>query len=84
MKIELYTRVALKVDFPEHGLKKGDTAYVIEHYSMPEGEEDGYSLEGFGIPIPGVTVEVKESQICPVTQKQETEPYGDLYQIRLS
>jgi hypothetical protein len=63
MTIELYTQVALTVDLPRHGLKKGDIAYVIEHYAMPEGTEDGYSLEGFGIPIEGITVEVRESQI---------------------
>ena len=39
---------------------------VIEHYPMPEGQEDGYSLEGFDIPIPGITVEVRESQIQPL------------------
>jgi hypothetical protein len=64
--IELYTEVALSQDLPEYGLKKGDTAMVIEHYPMPKGQEDGYSLEGFGIPIAGVTVEVRESQIQPI------------------
>jgi hypothetical protein len=38
---------------------------VIEHYPMPEGQEDGYSLEGFDIPISGITLEVKSSQIQP-------------------
>ena len=66
MKIELYKPVALTEDLPEHGLKKGDTAIAIEHYPMPEGEEDGYSLEGFGVEIEGVTVEVRESQIEPI------------------
>jgi len=47
--IKLYTEVALTQDLPEYGLKKGDTAIVIEHYPMPEGQEDGYSLEGFDI-----------------------------------
>ena len=64
--IKLYTEVALTQDLPEYRLKKGDTAIVIEHYPMPEGQEDGYSLEGFGIPILGVTVEVRESQIQPL------------------
>jgi hypothetical protein len=64
--IKLYTEVALTQDLPEYGLKKGDTAIVIEHYPMPEGQEDGYSLEGFDIPILGVTVEVRESQIQPL------------------
>ena len=66
MAIELYTQVALKEDLSEYGLKKGDVAMVIEHYPMPEGTEDGYSLEGFGVPIEGITVEVRESQIEPV------------------
>jgi len=64
--IKLYTEVALTQDLPEYRLKKGDTAMVIEHYPLPEGQEDGYSLEGFGIPIPCVTVEVRESQIQPL------------------
>jgi hypothetical protein len=64
--IELYTEVALTQYLPKYGLKKGDTAMFIEYYPMPKGQEDGYSLEGFGIPISGVTVEVRESQIKPL------------------
>jgi hypothetical protein len=60
-----YTQIALTEDLPNYGLKKGDTAMVIEHYPMPEGQEDGYSLEGFDIPISGITLEVKSSQIQP-------------------
>jgi hypothetical protein len=44
--IKLYTEVALTQDLPEYGLKKGDIAIVIEHYPMPECQEDGYSLQG--------------------------------------
>jgi len=36
---------------------------------MPEGEEDGYSLEGFEASIPGITLEVRESQISSVPSK---------------
>ncbi len=61
--IELYNWVTLVEDLPKFGLKAGDRAIVIEHYRMPEGQEDGYSLEGFGIEIPGITVEVRASQI---------------------
>ncbi len=39
---------------------------ISKHYPIPEGEEDGYSLEGFDIPIPCITVEVRESQIQPL------------------
>ncbi len=70
MTIKLYQLVALTVDLPQLGLKKGDTAYVIEHYPMSEGQEDGYSLEGFDIPIEGITVEVRESQIRPLNDKE--------------
>lgn len=61
--IKLYTQIALTEDIPAYALKKGDTAMVIEHYPMPDGQEDGYSLEGFDIPILGITLEVKASQI---------------------
>lgn len=38
---------------------------------MPEGEEDGYSLEGFD--LPHVTIEVSSSQIIPIAQWQQEE-----------
>ncbi len=43
----LFSQVALVQDLPEHNLKRGDIATIVEYYPMPEGEEDGYSLEGF-------------------------------------
>jgi chitinase len=70
MTIKLYQLVALTIDLPQFGLKKGETAYVIEHYPMSESQEDGYSLEGFDIPIEGITVEVRESQIRPLSEKE--------------
>jgi hypothetical protein len=50
-------------------------ATIVEYYPMPEGEENGYSLEGFD--IPQITVEVGESQIEAVSKtnndgKEET------------
>ena len=64
MKFQLFTQVALRQDIPKHGLKKGTVATVVEHYPMPEGQEDGYSLEGL---LPKDTVEVRESQIEAIT-----------------
>ncbi|MFB2922414.1 DUF4926 domain-containing protein [Aerosakkonema funiforme] len=64
MQFNLFTQVALREDIPKYGLKKGDIATIVEHYPMPEGEEDGYSLEGFDVET--ITVEVAESQIEPV------------------
>ena len=62
----LFSQVALDEDIPELHLKLGDVATVVEHYPMPDGEEDGYSLEGFD--VPNVTVEVAASQIVPLNQ----------------
>ena len=60
----------MREDIPKYNLKKGATAIIVEHYQMPEGEEDGYSLEGFN--VEAITVEVAESQIeaikAPVLQ----------------
>ncbi|ASC71680.1 hypothetical protein XM38_026340 [Halomicronema hongdechloris C2206] len=64
----LFTQVALTEDLPEHHLKRGDMATIVEHYPMPTGEEDGYSLEGFD--VPNITVEVSASQIMPIKQWQ--------------
>ena len=73
MKVQypLFTQVALAEDLPEHHLKRGDIATIFEHYPMFEGEEDGYSLEGFN--VPHITVEVAASQIIPVSQWQQEE-----------
>lgn len=60
MKFPLFSQVALKEDIPEYSLKKGSIGIIVEYYSMPEGTEDGYSLEGL---IPFDTVEVAESKI---------------------
>ncbi|NMF82750.1 DUF4926 domain-containing protein [Nodosilinea sp. P-1105] len=67
----LFSQVALAEDLPEHYLKRGDIATVVEHYPMPDNEDDGYSLEGFG--VPNVTVEVSASQIVSVSQWQQKE-----------
>ena len=46
MKMDLFERVALRVDLPEHGLRKGDVATIVEH--LPGKDcEDGYALEVF-------------------------------------
>lgn len=46
MAIELFKRVALRIDLPEHGLRKGDIATIVEN--LPGKDcEDGYALEVF-------------------------------------
>lgn len=67
----LFFQVALAEDLPKHCLKRGDVATVVEHYSMPDDQEDGYSLRGFD--VAGVTVEVAASQIVSIGQWQQEE-----------
>ncbi|MDZ8139860.1 MAG: DUF4926 domain-containing protein [Nostoc sp. DedQUE04] len=71
VKYPLFSQVALTQDLPEYNLKRGNVATIVEHYHMPEGEEDGYSLEGFD--LPHVTIEVPASQIIPIAQWQQEE-----------
>jgi Domain of unknown function (DUF4926) len=71
VKYPLFSQVALAQDLPEYNLKRGNVATIVEHYPMPEGEEDGYSLEGFN--LPNVTIEVAASQIIPIAQWQQEE-----------
>ncbi|NER01006.1 MAG: DUF4926 domain-containing protein [Cyanothece sp. SIO2G6] len=65
----LFSQVVLAEDIPEHHLKRGDRATVVEYYAMPDDEEDGYSLEGFD--VPNITVEVAASQIMSPQQWQQ-------------
>jgi hypothetical protein len=46
MKFQLFTRVALKANFPQYQLCRGDIATIVEHHPVKNGE-DGYSLEVF-------------------------------------
>ena len=67
MKLELFKRVALRIDISEHRLRKGDTATIVEHLPGKNGE-DGYALEVFnaiGDTIAVITV--PESAVEPLT-----------------
>ena len=66
MTFSLFSQVQLTEDIPQFGLKKGSIGTIVEHYSMPEGKEDGYSIEGL---IYQDTVEVTESQIAIITRE---------------
>ncbi|MFN4218373.1 MAG: DUF4926 domain-containing protein [Candidatus Bipolaricaulia bacterium] len=77
MKPELYQRVALARDLPEHGLQKGDVAVIVEHLpATPESRgEEGYALEVFNalgetiavVMVPASAVEpLKEDEILHV------------------
>lgn len=48
MKFALHSRVALAVDIPAEGIRRGDVATVVEHHASPAtGVEPGYSVEVF-------------------------------------
>jgi len=73
--IELYQRVSLNKDFPEHNLKKGDIAILIDKVPHPSGGEEGCVLEIFNavgesinvIIVPKTAVEVlREDEILSV------------------
>ena len=76
MKYELFSRVALKTHLPEHRLRSGDVATVVEYHPGRPGQEPGYSLEVFNAVGETVAVvTVRESQIEPLTS-------GDLLHVR--
>lgn len=47
MALELYQEVALTRDMPEHQLRAGDIATLIDFISHPAGGEEGCVLEVF-------------------------------------
>ena len=64
MKPELYGRVALRRDFNEHSLKKGDVALLIDRVPHPSNGESGVVLEVFNAVGESLSVvAVKESEI---------------------
>jgi hypothetical protein len=64
VKFELYSQVALAADLPQHQLRRGDVATIVEYYEAPEGKEPGYELEVFNALGDTVAVvSVAESQI---------------------
>ena len=67
MRLDLFKRVALRIDFPEQGLRMGDVATIVEYLPGKNGE-DGYALELFnavGETIAIITV--PESAVEPLT-----------------
>jgi hypothetical protein len=63
VKLPLYQRVSLRRDLPEHGLKKGDVAVLIDYVPHPGDGEEGCVLEVFnalGDSIAVVTAKASE------------------------
>jgi hypothetical protein len=74
MKFELYKDVALTLDLPEEGLKRGDIVKLVEHH-VARDRENGYSAEVFNavgdtlavITIPESALEpLREDEVCCV------------------
>jgi hypothetical protein len=64
MGYQLFTKVALKVDVPNHRLRKGDVATIVEAHPGVSGQETGYSLEVFNaVGETLAVVTLRESQI---------------------
>jgi hypothetical protein len=70
MAFELFSRVALRTDVDEYGLRRGDIATIVDHHPVREGE-DGYSLEVFNALGETIAVVVvSESQISPMARNE--------------
>ena len=70
MNIELYQEITLTRDFPQHQIKKGDIATLIDFVEHPANGEQGCVLEIFsamGESIKVVTVPI--SAIKTLTSK---------------
>ena len=71
MKLEIYKRVALRVDVPEHKLRKGDTAVLLDFIPHPEGGERGCALEVFNAVGKSIAVVVlPESSVEALTEDE--------------
>jgi uncharacterized protein DUF4926 len=47
VSLPLYQRIALKRDLPEHDLRRGDVAVLVDYAPHPAGGEQGCILEVF-------------------------------------
>jgi Domain of unknown function (DUF4926) len=67
MEIDLFKRVALKIDILDQGLRQGDVATIVEYLPSKNGE-DGYALEVFNA-IGGsiAIITVPKSAVEPLT-----------------
>jgi len=81
MKPELYQHVALTQDIPEHQLKQGDLATLIEYLPHPKDGEEGCILEIFNalgksiavVAVPISAIEpLRADEIMAVRQLEKT------------
>lgn len=70
MNLELYTDAALKIDFPEHGLRRGDLVKLVDELTAPDGTR-GYAIEVFN--ALGETIDVHTIPASAVVPLREDE-----------
>jgi hypothetical protein len=80
MTIELYTQVALARDLPEHSLRRGDVATVVEKLppTQASGGESGLVLEVFnaiGETVAVVTVPVSAIEPLRASELLSVRPF---------
>lgn len=62
MKHNLFDRVTLTEDVPQHNLQVGDVSTMVEHHVGTQGQEEGYTVEVFNAAGESVAiVTLKES-----------------------
>jgi len=90
MRIKLYQRVSLTQDLPEHDLRKGDMAVVVEFLPVPPaiGGEDGYALEVFNdvgetidlVMVNASVVELLDEELMVSAKEGDEEVWDELEQ----
>ena len=66
MTYELYSQIALSEDIPEHGLKCGDVARVVETIPPESSDPTSYVLEVFNPMVDDHVIIVSANQIEPL------------------
>lgn len=85
MSFKLFSNIALKKDFPQHGLRRGDIATIVDRHPANNGGEDGYSIEVFNAVGQTIMVlVVSESQIESLNENEvlharQLQKTNDLY-----
>lgn len=79
MTLELYQEVSLTCDLPEHQLRAGDIATLIDFVPHPTGGEEGYVLEVFnavGESIEVVTVPASGVEVLRADRILTVRPFA--------
>ena len=81
MTLELYREVALSRDLPEHDLKAGDIAVLVDFVPHPSGGEEGCILEVFnavGESIKTIAIPVSAVETLRPDEILTVRPFADV------